>query len=1685
MRKYCLLSTLVLTLLMGTFSVAQDFSNKGKEFWVSYSYHVGMNGNGTPSMTLYISSDVTTTYKVEAFGAALIQTGTVFANQVAVVGIPNTYFINDDGLFNNRAILVTAEKPVVLYSFITRSQASAATLCLPTNVLGKEYYAASFTQISNEPNSNSYFTIIGVEDNTTVEITPTANTKGGWLANTTHTVTLNKGQIYQVLGTTSGTSGVDLTGSTIRSVAAAGGGCKRIAVFSGTGKIAIGCGGSSDNLYQQLYPVASWGKKYLTLPSYGKPNNYFRILRSDPTTNVYLNGVLIPPSSFTGNFYQFLNTTPNMIEADKPVSVIQYFTTQNCLGNGSPYDPDMIVLNPVEQNINKVTLVNAALTIFGTHQHNIHVIMRNGGTGISSFTLDGVPVPTTNWGTHPSDPNYSYLYLSNVAQGNHTLYSDSGFNAIAYGFGNAESYGYSAGTNVKDIYQYISLANQYATVNFPATCRNTPFYFSMTFPYQPTSIQWQFNGLFPDVTIPAPVYNSTTVVNGRTLYQYDLPTAYSIPTAGTYPIKVIAENPTPDGCGGVQEIDFDVVVYDPPVADFNFSTNGCLSSPVQFTDNSNGNGRTINNWHWNFGDGNLNNSVNNPSHNYAVAGTYTVKYAIRTDVGCISDTVAKVVVISDPPQAIFGFRAPQCAGKPITFSDTSTASGPGISIVKWHWNFGDGTPVVVASSGADQVHTYANPGVYTVSLMVETNTGCASTAFTRQLTINPNPVAAFNLPAICLPSGSAQFTDLSSITGGTISNWSWDFGDGNSSASQNPLHIYSSTGPFTVGLTVTSAAGCENTLIQTLNTVFAEPQAAFSVAGEVCLGTAVNFTDQSTVQGGAVTQWNWNFGDGNSSSSQHPSHTYAAAGTYTVTLGATSAQGCQTVNNIATQTIVVHPLPTVGFTPSAPACEGGSMLFTSTSVPNAGNFAQYNWTVNGNAAGNSSTLNYVPPTAGTYTVALSATTDNGCSGSATQALTVHPKPVAGFALPAICMPAGTATFSSSSTISSGTITGYNWNFGDGNTASTASATHTYASTGPFNVTLTVVSDNGCTDDSTSVLNTIYAEPQASFSAPAELCLGTAISFNDQSIAPGSSITGWSWNFGDGNTASVQHPSHTYLAPGTYVVTLSVISAEGCQSVTNIATRSIVVNDLPAADFNISLPGCAGRELTFTDASVANAGSIVKWTWNFGDGNTAVLNAANPFTHVYAGAGNYTATLEVETDKGCVSLIRSKPVEINVLPSASFIPPVACLNDTQAPFTDNSTVSPGTITGWQWNFGDPNANAGNPNTSGAQHPTHHYTVAGNYTATLVVTSDKGCTDTVSHAFEVNGSPVAGYSIENSGPVCSNRDVQIRDASTVSSGHIIKVDIYWDYANDPTLRTTVNNPTPGASYTHRYPEFGTPASRTVTIRYITYTGDNCLSTLDRTVTLLATPSLVFGNIPPLCEDAPGFLVTQAQVTNGLPGSGIYSGTGINAAGFFDPATAGAGQQTLTYSFTGTNGCVNTVSGVMEINPVPGINAGPDKVVLEGGSVTLTPALASGMSVTYAWSPIQGLNDPTLPNPSASPSEDITYTLTVTSDKGCQASDQVFVKVLKALIIPNIFSPNGDNVHDRWEIPYLESYPGCTIDIYNRYGQLVYHTVGYASPWDGKVNGKDVPVGTYYYVIDPKNGRARLSGYVDVIR
>ncbi len=1973
MRKLLLAAALLSFSFSAT---AQDFSNKGKEFWLAYCYHVGMiNAGGPPTMTLYITSDQATSYSVEIFGLGTITNGNLIAGQVVNVDIPNTYFINNEGLFTRKAIRVTAANPIAVYSYITRSAASGATLCLPTNVLGKEYYSVNFDQVSNEANSNSFTTIVGVEDGTTVEITPASNTKGGWIARQTYTVALNKGDIYQVLGTTSGNDGSDLTGTHIKSVSSGTGGCKRIAVFSGSGKIRIpqSCASnSSDNLYQQCYPVASWGKKYIAVPSYGRPFNYYRVCKADPTANVTINGTPIAANLFVNDFYyQFTSTVPNVIESDKPISVAQYFSTQGCNGNGTPYDPDMILLNPVEQNISDVTLVSSNL-VAGGPQHHIHVVSKNAGTALNNFLFDGNAVPRSSWTTVPGDPTYSYIYFNNISQGYHTLSSDTGFNALAYGYANAETYGYSAGTNVKDLYNFITPINPFALTSEAVACTGTPFYFSVTYPFQPTSLFWDFHGFQTNVTInnPAAINDSTYFIGSKQVWRYKLPNLYTYNPANFNPgylVSIVAGTTTSEGCGNSFDKDFYLKVYDPTAAKIGWDHNGCITDSVHFKDSSTYLPPLYSyKWWWDFGDGSFD-SVRNPVHKYLTPGTYTVRFAMITDAGCFSDTASRQITVTLVPDAKFGVSAPICEGKLMTFSDSSLAYAPG-NLQKWYWDYGDATTATLTNN-SNHDHTYATWGNKTVSLKVETNSGCQSAVFTKQVMVNPNPVADFTMPAgLCLPAANAQFNSTSTIADGTQGSFGylWDFGDppsgaANAATTAGPQHLYNGTGPFSIKLTVTSAAGCTHEVTKSLSNVFAQPKSNFTVNAENCLNDATSFTDNSLTNtpGSVITEWHWDFGDGQTSTVQNPTHTYTTANTYTVKLYIRTDKGCY--SDTLSKTVVVNPLPTATFGTTGPFCVSKDITFTDASVANAGAITLWKWNLGDATLLNLSNGNpFVHPyaAAGSYNATLEVQTDKGCKSAVqTRQVVINPSPAPGFTHTRVCLPDGVSNFTNTTTIAdgSGPLLTYSWNFGDpgsgvNNTSTIASPSHQYSAAGPYTVTLTATSNNSCATTTTQSIADIYPQAKADFTVNPENCLNDVTSFTDISNGSGSAITEWHWDFGDGQTSIQQSPTHTYTTANTYTVKLYVRTDKGCYSDT--MTKTVIVNPLPTASFNNSTPLCATNAVTFTDVSTPGAGNITAWKWDMGDATQMTLANGNPFTHTYPTVGPYTVTLAVETNKGCKSTVFTRNITISPLPIPGFILPEVCLSDAFAQFTDTSKIPSGSITGWAWNFGDPGS--GPLNTSSVQNPQHKYTAVGNYTVTLTVTSNTGCTATLPQSFVVNGDiPVANFNALNPATMCANDTIAIQDASTVNFGSITKVEIYWDNGGAPGVFETDDTPTPGKIYKHKYPNFQSPLVRNFSIRYRAYSGGTCVNDRIKIINVNAAPAVQFSAVPDACLDAAPYTVTQATETGGVPGTGVLTGPGVDGAGLFHPAVAGVGTHTLKYTYTSTaggcvdfkeqtitvlaaptadfnitgapcvtkaitfndasstppgtgtlttwtwnfgdgtapvvrnnnsafthtfantgtftvtltvstsNGCnsvvktknvdvkplpvvvfsmpkvclpnaaatfndlstiadgtqnaftytwdfgdpgsgtanssvaknpthtytaigpftvgltvtsgagcisqdskrysdihpqpvaaftisdpdgvcigdaisfsdnsdgrdgtitrwywslgdgmVRTTASVVNytyggattydvklyvensqgcksdtaikpftVHPYPIVDAGPDRFVLEDGAATLQP-IVTGNDLQYLWSPGTYLDNPTSGTPVCRPLADITYTLTVTSRGGCTASDKVFVKLLKAPVIPNTFSPNNDGINDFWSIDYLNTYPQNRVQVFSRSGQLVFESRGYNTPWNGTLKGKPLPFDTYYYIIEPGNGRKPMTGFVTIVK
>ena len=645
----------------------------------------------------------------------------------------------------------------------------------------------------------------------------------------------------------------------------------------------------------------------------------------------------------------------------------------------------------------------------------------------------------------------------------------------------------------------------------------------------------------------------------------------------------------------------------------------------------------------------------------------------------------------------------------------------------------------------------------------------------------------------------------------------------------------------------------------------------------------------------------------------------------------------------------------------------------------------------------------------------------------------------------------------------------------------------YTTAKKYKITAVVVnpSPSGCSNLETIDLDfEVFDPPTASFTSPTEVCTNAPISFTDASVGNGKLVSKWKWDFGDGNISILKNPSHTFLAAGDYEVKLIVEGETGCFS--DVFSQTIHVIELPKVDFKYSNPTCVGQDITFTDLSTTAEGSINKWIWNFGDGTPDEIRYdASPFVHQYTSVGSYKVTLKVFTDKTCESIVFEKDVEVYPLPVVDFELPEICLKDSFAQFNDLSTISDGSALTYLWDFGNPSTGA--LNFSNLKNPTHTYTVSGIYQVKLTVTTSNGCSSIMEKSFTVSGAvPEAKFSVLNATDLCSNKEVVFKNLSSVDFGNIAKVEWFFDDGGDMSFTLIDEDPVFDKEYKINYPVFSSPATKLFKVRMLAYSGGVCFDEQIQFITLKAAPEVVFTALSDICEEATPFLLTQASEKSAQAGVGVYSGNGVKANGFFDPALAGPGKHTINYVFTATNGCSDSFSQEILVMPTPTLSAGQDTVLLEGGSIKLE-AIASGSNLTYKWLPSIGLSRDDIPDPIASPVDDVTYILMVKSDQGCVAIDEIKVKVLKAPIVPNAFSPNGDGVNDIWNIKYLESYANATVTVFNRYGSIVYYSAkGYSQPWSGQANGSDLPMGTYYYIIDPKTeGRKPIAGNVTIIR
>lgn len=271
------------------------------------------------------------------------------------------------------------------------------------------------------------------------------------------------------------------------------------------------------------------------------------------------------------------------------------------------------------------------------------------------------------------------------------------------------------------------------------------------------------------------------------------------------------------------------------------------------------------------------------------------------------------------------------------------------------------------------------------------------------------------------------------------------------------------------------------------------------------------------------------------------------------------------------------------------------------------------------------------------------------------------------------------------------------------------------------------------------------------------------------------------------------------------------------------------------------------------------------------------------------------------------------------------------------------------------------------------------------------------------------------------------------------------------------------------------------------------DDCSPSISNmTITFGPSPGVSVGGDKGVCiEDASVPLTGKILIAGGGKWSSSSGGTfspsdTVSNATYIPTATdkqSGSVKLTLTANDAGL--CyIPSDTMLVKFIPPPTVNAGGIRYVLRGHTITLDPVVSED-SVTYLWSPNIGINDIHAKNPVITGDIDRYYTLQVTDSRGCVSYSQTQIIVSPELIVPNAFTPNGDGINDYWDIKGLVAYTSATVDIFNRYGTKLFHSVGYPNPWDGKYNGQQLPVGTYYYIINTNVNSQVLSGSLTIIR
>ncbi|MBE0649673.1 MAG: PKD domain-containing protein [Bacteroidales bacterium] len=830
-----------------------------------------------------------------------------------------------------------------------------------------------------------------------------------------------------------------------------------------------------------------------------------------------------------------------------------------------------------------------------------------------------------------------------------------------------------------------------------------------------------------------------------------------------------------------------LIIFDSlPTPNFAVS-NACMSDMTHFTDISTTPGSSyIRIRKWYFGDGSMvvaDSSQFMAGHIYKDTTTYDVKLVVTNSFGK-TDSITKRITVHKKPLADFTFND-TCYTKPITFTDLSKKDG-GSALSAWNWNFGDSlSGTKNTDTLQNSMHAMSYPGSYYVQLITSNTDGCSDTAI-RNIVVDSLPDVAFTVQRDTMCFGEkGRFYGI----GNNIASWHWDFGNGDTSFYQDPVYQYPKPGKYVVTLTVKDLKGCSNYAV---DTVFVDdnPKAGFSF-GPSCTGDSTYFSDKTTSSDGFIKQWQWNFGDtasvSNQSSLENPAHSFTAVGTYVTKLVVRDNYGC---TDSVSHFVNVYDHPRAAFSYHQ-ACDPATRVdFTDQSVRSSSKspISSYLWRFYQNDTSSLQNPSYrFPDYDSCYQVMLTVTDTNGCWNTDTAKVCLRDSLTVNFTMSKVCL--GTRTpFTASYKPYNDSIASYTWNFGDGSAEVITyhdTVSHRFPRPGSYNVMLSAVDTNGC-KVSVAHLALVDSLPQPDFTYVTPNC-DQPTYFEGSTRGGGNFISTWKWNFGDiasgtADTSTLQNPNHLYPSGDSiYQVKLVVMNFNGCiDSVTKPITKTSCLHVL----YTVNTPtGCAKNPIYFKDHTTlgSSRGSINKWNWDFGDGQTETYTAyRDSVLHVYNSAGTYHVILSVTATVNNIPFTNTYDSIIQIYrpPVANFVFSNACTNQ-EVYFTDSTKTYDSNLSQWQWSFNDPYSS---DNSSRLQDPVHLYDTTGTFPARLIVTDNNNCHDTVTKPVAVHPTPVASFNItENYSGVTGQ--VLLDNTSTGASSY------FWDFG-DGNISTEVS-------------------------------------------------------------------------------------------------------------------------------------------------------------------------------------------------------------------------------------------------------------------------------------------------------